>query len=213
MRGLNSKRLNSPDLRYAGSPSLRLWRKEGLLGEKEILSSSFWRSQKEGRQAERYRGESSPLFKRLLLKQTYRDFAFRSIWIFLIFFCVSCSSEPQAPVIHVSLVSDRKSVKISGLDNAIVQEIESDSAGGSWQALVPVYHMPADTDLKNYQPVQPGTYHVKDNAVIFVPDTPFVANQKYFVRYYKFDAGAKVTDFVTGRNRPGSLRYSDLEFK
>jgi hypothetical protein len=73
--------------------------------------------------------------------------------------------------------------------------------------------MPADTDLKNYQPVQPGVYHVKDNAVIFVPDTPFAAHQTYFVRYYKFDAGTKVTDFVTGRNRPGSLYYSDLEFK
>ncbi|MEN0053035.1 MAG: hypothetical protein AAGC65_05165 [Mucilaginibacter sp.] len=104
-------------------------------------------------------------------------------------------------------------MKITGLDKAIVQEIARDSAGGNWQALIPVYRMPADTDLKNYQPVQPGIYHVQDNAVIFVPDTPFITNQKYFVRYYKFDAGTKVTDFVTGRNRPGSLQYSDLEFK
>jgi len=213
MSGFNSKRLNSPDLRYAGSPSLRLWRKEGLLGEKEILLPSLWRSQREGRQAERCRGESSPLFKRLLQQQTYRDFAIWSIWILLIFFCISCSSEPQAPVIHVNMMSDRKSVKISGLDNAIMQEIARDSVSAAWESLLPVYRMPVDTDLKNYQPVQPGTYHVKDKAVIFVPDTPFTAHQRYFVRYYKFDAGSKVTDFVTGRNRPGSLHYSDLEFK
>ena len=111
------------------------------------------------------------------------------------------------------MVGDRKSVKISGLDNAVIQDIARDSAGGNWQALVPVYKMPADTDLKNYQPVQPGTYQIKDNAVIFTPDTPFMAHQTYFVRYYKFDAGNKVSDFIMGHNRPGSLHYSDLIIK
>lgn len=213
MDGLNIKRINSPDLRYAGSPSLRLCRKEGLLSGKEILSPALWRSQREGRQAERRRGESSPMFKSPFVKETYRDFTFWSIGIFLFFFCTGCIGKSQVSVIHVNMVDSRKAVKITGLDNAIIQEIGRDSAGAGWQALIPVYRMPTDTDLKNYQPVQPGVYHVKNNAVIFVPDTPFIAHQKYFVRYYKFDTGTQVTDFVTGRNRPGNLHYSDLEFK
>lgn len=132
--------------------------------------------------------------------------------IFFGLFFTSCSNEPKPTVIHISKINERV-IKISGLDNAVLQDIARDSAGGNWQALVPVYKMPADTDLKNYQPVQPGTYHVKDNSVIFTPDTPFVAHQTYFVRYYKYDTANKASDFIMGRNRPGGLHYSDLVFK
>lgn len=111
------------------------------------------------------------------------------------------------------MVSNRQSVKISGLDNAIIQEIARDSVGAAWQSLVPVYRMPADTDLKSYQPVQPGAYQVKDGVVIFTPDTPFVLHQVYFVRYYQFDKGNKATDFIMGHNRPGGSVYSDLIFQ
>ncbi|HMG08546.1 MAG TPA: hypothetical protein VK609_08560, partial [Mucilaginibacter sp.] len=126
----------------------------------------------------------------------------------------SCTAnKDNNSAVQVSFENNKQAVRISGLDNAVMQEINRDSAGGNWQSLLPVYRMPADTDLKNYQPVQPGTYHVKNNAVIFTPDTPFMAHQTYFVRYYKFDAGNKVSDFVMGHNRPGSLHYSDLIIK
>ncbi|WP_183568483.1 hypothetical protein [Mucilaginibacter sp. SP1R1] len=134
------------------------------------------------------------------------------LWI-LALFGIGCSNKQGAPVIHVSMMNNRQSVQITGLDNVMMQEISRDSAGGAWQSLLPVYRMPADTDLKNYQPVQPGKYQVKDNAVIFMPDTPFIAHETYFVRYYKFDAGNKINDFITGHNSPGSLHYSDLTFK
>lgn len=137
----------------------------------------------------------------------------KKIWLLLIFSCAGCSSKPDAPVIHVGMINDKHAVKISGLDNAVLQEISRDSAGSAWQSLIPVYRMPADTDLKSYQPVQPGVYQVKDGAIVFTPDTPFVANQAYFVRYYKFDTGNKVTDFIMGHTKPGSLHYSDLVFK
>jgi len=135
------------------------------------------------------------------------------LWL-LVFINLSCTAnKDNNSAVQVSFENNKQAVRISGLDGAVVQEINRDSAGGNWQSLLPVYRMPADTDLKNYQPVQPGTYHVKNNAVIFTPDTPFMAHQTYFVRYYKFDAGNKVSDFVMGHNRPGSLHYSDLIIK
>ncbi|WP_090472795.1 hypothetical protein [Mucilaginibacter sp. OK268] len=131
---------------------------------------------------------------------------------FLVFSCIGCSNTPKSPVIHIGKIDQERSVKISGLDAAIIQDITRDSSGANWQGLIPVYKMPTDTEMKNYQPVQPGTYHIADGAVIFTPDTPFVSHQTYFIRYYKFDTGNKLTDFVGGHNRPGSLHYIDLTF-
>jgi hypothetical protein len=124
-----------------------------------------------------------------------------------------CTANKDNNVVQVNLTPDKHAVKISGLDNAIIQEIGRDSAGSNWQSLLPVYRMPADTDMKNYQPVQPGVYIIKDGVVVFTPDTPFVAHQTYFIRYYKFDADNNAIDFIRGNNKPGSLHYTDLIFK
>lgn len=115
--------------------------------------------------------------------------------------------------VQLTPTADKHSIKLSGMDYLVLQDIGRDSSGAAWQSLMPVYKMPADTDLKSYQPVQPGNYAIKDSAVVFTPDTPFTAGQTYFLRYYKFDAASKPTDFITGHNKLGSLHYTDLIFK
>jgi hypothetical protein len=141
-----------------------------------------------------------------------KNISINKLLTLLVLLSIGCSNTPKSPVIHIGKVDQERSIKISGLDAAVMQDIARDSSGANWQGLVPVYKMPADTDMKNYQPVQPGIYHIADGAVIFTPDTPFVSHQTYFVRYYQFDAGNKVIDFIGGRNRPGSLHYIDLTF-
>ena len=84
---------------------------------------------------------------------------------------------------------------------------------GIWKNLIPVFRMPADTDLKNYQPIQPGLYQLKDSAVVFTPDTPFVNSQTYFVRYFEFTKGSSIMDFIKGKRKPGSINFIDLIFK
>jgi hypothetical protein len=146
-----------------------------------------------------------------MLKQVQHDLFFMLV-LSLTLFCIGCSNTAKSPVIHIGKIDQERSIKISGLDAAVIEDIARDSLTGNWQGLIPVYKMPADTDMKNYQPVQPGTYHIANGGVIFTPDTPFVSHQTYFVRYYKFDSGNKLTDFIGGRNRPGSLHYIDLTF-
>ena len=144
---------------------------------------------------------------------SYR-FVFYQLPLIITLFFTGCSSnQPKVNNVKINLSSDKHSLKITGLDPLIVQDINRDSSGGNWQSLVPVYKMPADTDLKNYQPIQPGKYVVKDSMVTFTPDTPFIAQQTYFVRYYKCDANSKASDFILGRNKLGSLHYTDLIFK
>lgn len=132
-----------------------------------------------------------------------------SLLLLIIF---SCTEKPKAPAVHISLTTDNKSVKFNGLDNAIVNEISRDSIPGAWENLVPVFKMPADTDLKNYQPVQHGLYTLKDSSVIFTPDTPFVKGQAYFMRYYIFK-GENMWDYIKGKKRLRGVTYRDLVIK
>lgn len=132
--------------------------------------------------------------------------------LILLLFCFACASKPKTPVIHISLTDSNHAVKVRGLDYAIVSEIGRDSVPGIWENFLPVYRMPADTDLKNYQPIQHGLYTLKDSAVVFTPDTPFVKGQTYFMRYYQFK-GENVWDYIKGKKRLGEVRYSDLVIK
>ncbi|MDP9077299.1 MAG: hypothetical protein M3O71_07755 [Bacteroidota bacterium] len=132
-------------------------------------------------------------------------------WILLIF-CFACTHKTVAPAVHITLTNNNHAIKFTGLDYAIVNEIGRDSVPGVWQTLLPVYRMPADTDLKNYQPIQHGTYTLKDSAVVFTPDTPFVKGKTYFMRYYQFK-GENIWDYIKGKKRLGEAGYLDLVVK
>lgn len=133
------------------------------------------------------------------------------VLLMLLFF--GCASKPKAPTVHISLINNDSSVKFKGLDYAVISEIDRDSVFGTWENLLPVFRMPADTDLKNYQPVQPGSYQLKDSAVVFTPDTPFTKGQIYFVRYFEFDKGDNIWDYIKGKKKLGKIQYIDLIFK
>ena len=132
----------------------------------------------------------------------------------VLLFSFGCTDRPQGPPVQISATDSNRSIKFKGLDYAVIGEINRDSAGsGVWQSLLPVYRMPADTDLKDYQPVQPGVYKLKDSAVVFTPDTPFAKDKIYFMRYYEFGDANRVWDFIRNKKRLGSMPYMDLVFK
>lgn len=131
----------------------------------------------------------------------------------LLLLCLGCSPKPKENIVHIALVNNQRSVQFTGLDRSIIGEIGRDTTKGVWENLAPVYRMPADTDMKNYQPVQHGAYQVKDSLVVFTPDTPFVKNQVYFTRYYQFDRGGKTFDMISGKKLPGPSHYIDMVFK
>jgi hypothetical protein len=135
---------------------------------------------------------------------------FAVLFILLLF---GCTSKPRAPSVQISLINNNRSVKFKGLDYAMISEIDRDSVFGTWENLLPVFRMPSDTDLKNYQPIQPGLYQLKDSAVVFTPDTPFTKGQIYFVRYFEFDKGDNIWDYIKGKKKIGKIPYIDLIFK
>ena len=134
-----------------------------------------------------------------------------SVLLLLLIF-IGCK-QSNAPAIIISLIDSNKTLKISGLDYAIVQDINRDTTTNVWQNLIQIYCMPADTDMKDFQPIQPGKYMVKDSAVVFVPDTPFKPHQTYFMRYYRYDKGSTAWDYIKNHQKPGKKQYQDLIFK
>ncbi|WP_214073788.1 hypothetical protein [Mucilaginibacter sp. dw_454] len=130
----------------------------------------------------------------------------------LLFFCWGCRHEPPASAVHISLIDSNRSLKIVGIDPVILNDIDRDSIK-NWQSLFSISRLPADTDLKDYQPTQPGRYLVNNGAVVFTPDTPFVKQRTYFLRYYNYAGNKSIWDYVRGRTKPGQLHYTDLIFK
>jgi len=131
----------------------------------------------------------------------------------LLLFCLGCSHQPGKINIAVSIIDSNRALKVSGFDRAVIAEIGRDSANAAWQSLIPVYKMPTDTDMKDFQPVQPGNYRIQDSVVVFTPDTPFIKGQYYFVRFFQLEKGRDAMDYITHKGRPGALHFNDLNFK
>jgi hypothetical protein len=130
----------------------------------------------------------------------------------VVLFCLGCANHPPEVNIKVNLTDSNRSINISGFDKMIIAEIGRDTSNEVWLSLLPVYKMPADTDMKDYQNVQPGRYRVDDSVVVFTPDTSFKKGQPYFLRYYPHTEGADAWQYIRDKKRPGSLSYKDVVF-
>jgi hypothetical protein len=136
----------------------------------------------------------------------------KKITLFLIsIFCLGCT-RPSKINIAITLINGNKSLKISGFDKEVINDI-AQTADSAWQVLLPVYKMPADTDMKDFQNAQPGNYKVKDSLVIFTPDTPFRKGQVYFVRSFDYNQAKDAWAFIRGQKQKGTAGHKDLLFK
>jgi hypothetical protein len=132
--------------------------------------------------------------------------------LFAIVLYLGCADHPKTFNIKISLADNNRSLNISGFDKAIITDIGRDTNNEAWQSMLPVYKMPSDTDMKDYQHVQPGNYKVENSVVVFTPDTAFVKGQAYFLRYFRHDEVSSALQYIRDRKRPGTLTYKDLVF-
>jgi hypothetical protein len=133
--------------------------------------------------------------------------------LFMLTFCLGCTRQSSKLAITISLTDSNRSLIIKGFDKAVIADIGRDTGSGAWQSLLPVYKMPADTDMKDYQNTQPGNYRVLDSIVVFTPDTAFKKDQAYFLRFYHYDKGTNAWHYIRDKKRPGDISYTDLIFK
>jgi hypothetical protein len=132
--------------------------------------------------------------------------------ILIVLFCFGCSTHKPELNIKVALADSNRSVKIAGFDKEVINDI-AQTADSAWQVLLPVYKMPVDTDMKDFQNAQPGKYVVKDSLVIFTPDTAFQKGQVYFVRTCDYNQAKDAWAFVREQKQKGAVGHKDLLFK
>lgn len=136
----------------------------------------------------------------------------RSVILALLFFA-ACRNKPANPV---SIVVDktRQVVKVVGLTETTLNGIKRDSLPmETLQNLFPVFAMPADTDMRNYQQPMKGKYQITAKEIAFIPDTLFKPGQTYFARYYRYDEQITSMDLVLHRRETGKPTYTELIFK
>jgi len=136
----------------------------------------------------------------------------RKLLLFVSIACISCAPKSSTTAIRINLVNNNQSLKITGIDPVILNDINRDTLK-NWQSLFAIYRLPADEDAKDYQPIQPGKYQLKAGSVMFTPDTPFIKQQDYFVRYYNYGDNKSIWDYIRHRTTKGQLHYTDLIFK
>lgn len=140
-------------------------------------------------------------------------------WVIACFFIlvlVSCreNARTQTGAIQIRLAADSQSVCLTGLDYHIIYQLKTDSlTAQTWQNLFAVYRMPADTDMKDIQPAQPGHYTLTDTSVIFKPDTAFAKHQTYFVRFYGGGPAQGHMHVLQGGAKIQGQHYREMVFK
>jgi len=132
--------------------------------------------------------------------------------ILIVLFCFGCSTRKPELNIKVALADSNRSVKIAGFDKEVINDI-AQTADSAWEVLLPVYKMPVDTDMKDFQNAQPGKYVVEDSLVIFTPDTAFQKGQVYFVRTFDYNQAKDAWAFVREQKQKGAVGHKDLLFK
>ena len=137
----------------------------------------------------------------------------KKIILAFVIMLLGCGSTHHHNVIKIGLVDSGKSLQVTGIAEDVLQEINRDTVVTVWQTLIPVYRMPADTDMKDFQRAQPGKYVVNGSAILFTPDTPFMQQAVYFVRYYQYGEDNTEWDFIKQQKRIGKIPYIDLIFK
>jgi hypothetical protein len=136
----------------------------------------------------------------------------KEVLVLVCLFCLGCVHKPDTILVSIALTDSNHSLKIAGFDKAIIDDIGRDTSD-VWQTLLPVYRMPQDTDMKDFQNAQPGRYTIKDSSVVFVPDTPFRKGQTYFLRYYNYSGSKDAWQYVQKKKGTGAAGHKDLLFK
>jgi hypothetical protein len=126
---------------------------------------------------------------------------------------LGCATHPPRANVKVALTDSNRSIQIAGFDKEVINDIAQNSIDSAWRALLPVYRMPLDTDMKDFQNAQPGNYRVKDSLVIFTPDTPFRKGQVYFVRSFEYNQAKDAWEFIREQKQKGAIGHKDLLFK
>lgn len=125
----------------------------------------------------------------------------------------SCGKKEEQTGFKISVI-DSAHIRFSNFNHDIFTDLKQDTLNSeAWLKLLPVYRMPADTGMKDFQQPQPGKYQLKDSVILFSPDTPFRYQQVYFARFYQYQDNSNGWSLVKDRWKQHKPRYAERVFK
>lgn len=101
------------------------------------------------------------------------------LYCFCLFACTTTNPKPIA----ISFAADSNTIVIRNIEKAGLFQLKANLATDTtYQNLVTVLQTPADDDTASMEIEWPGKLMLKENNLIFMPDTPFVKGKYYLVQ-------------------------------
>lgn len=137
----------------------------------------------------------------------------KKISCLLFLLCLGCAKHADRSSFTAGVIN-KNSLQFKGINADLLANLRTDTLSqAEWQTLLPVYRMPADTDMKDFQNNQPGKYKLTDSSVIFMADTPFQKNQTYFARFYQYHDNSSKWDIFKHGWKSHKAQYTEVVFK
>lgn len=97
------------------------------------------------------------------------------------FVCLSCNTSDNKSL-QIRFAKDSASILISNIDEASLLKLKNNiKTDSSYQKLVSVLETPADDDSTSMEREWPGKLTMKEDEVVFKPDSPFLKGKTYLV--------------------------------
>ncbi|MEJ5993633.1 hypothetical protein WG904_04305 [Pedobacter sp. Du54] len=101
--------------------------------------------------------------------------------IFCVFLCYSCSKHENNPL-SIKFSADSATIVVSNIDAAALLKLKNNiKTDTTYQKLVSVLLTPADDDSTSMEREWPGKLSMKEDSVVFKPDSPFLKGKIYLV--------------------------------
>ncbi|NCD69480.1 hypothetical protein [Mucilaginibacter agri] len=135
----------------------------------------------------------------------------KTVWL-LCLICCGCVKKDNQQAFGVKVMG-ANAIGFNNVDYNALANLQQDSlTTAQWQAILPVYRMPADSDMKDFQQPQPGRYQLKDSTLVFLADTPFRQHSRYFARYYRLHDDSNVWTLLKGKWKHSTPQYTECTF-
>ena len=101
--------------------------------------------------------------------------------IICIFLCLSCNTTDNK-ALAIKFSADSSAIIVSNIEAAAVLHLKNSiKTDTSYQKLVSVLETPADDDSTSMERNWPGKLVMKEDNVVFKPDSPFLEGKTYLV--------------------------------
>lgn len=127
----------------------------------------------------------------------------------------SCSTKQTDELSSVKMVlsKDSQSIILKGLPHDILDQLKADSLSMlSWQKLMGIYKMPVYAHIMEPEKEQPGVYEVRDQQIIYKPDTAFIRGETYLCRFYGRNLISDPVKVILQRKLPDKVTFPEVTF-